>query len=151
MAIGSPIKDNSDDSSDRKNHETNYSNKTNYNYSEPKSYAFNGKVVIGIGIIMAISAITTIFMATYSQSPQIHLSLNSLIPSFMTSSFTSAPHKSQVAAVSPSFSSQLPVSSQKVVNKRIILIQQDFGWNGTNGGPPILVDKGDLGTTSCHQ
>ncbi len=148
MAIGPPIK-NDNDSNDKNNRENNYSNKSDHIYSEPKSYAFNGKVVIGIGIIMAISAIGTIFMATYSQSPQIHLSINSLIPSFLASLFTSSSssfssHKSQVAAITPSFSSSLPVSSQKDITKRIILIQQDFGWNGTNGGPPIIVDKGDL-------
>ncbi len=143
MAIGNPIKDKNDDDSDKENHDNNHSNKSNHVYSEPKSYAFNGKVVIGIGVIMAIAAITTIFMATYSQSPQIHLSMISLIPSFLTSSFESHPNKSQVAAISPSFPSSFPVSSQKI-NKSIILIQQDFGWNGTNGGPTILLNKGDL-------
>jgi uncharacterized cupredoxin-like copper-binding protein len=140
MAIGSPIKDKNEDKGEKKN-DTIGSNKK---YFEPKSYSFNGKVVVGIGIIMVISAITTIFMAMYSQSPQIHLSINSVMPSLLASSFNSNPHKSQATAISPSsFSSTLPISSQKI-NKRIILIQQDFGWNGTNGGPPIIVNKGDL-------
>ncbi len=150
MAIGSPIKDN-DDTDDKKNNKNNYSNRSDNNYSEPKSYAFNGKVVVGIGIIMIMSAITTISMTMYSQSPQIHLSINSVMPSLLASSFNSNSHKSQVAAIpSSSFSSTLPISSQKI-NKRIILIQQDFGWNGTTGGPPIIVDKGDSSTTSCYQ
>jgi uncharacterized cupredoxin-like copper-binding protein len=143
MTIGSPIKEN-DDKGDKKNYKNNYSNRSDNNNSEPKSYAFNGKVVVGIGIVMIISAITTISMAMYSQSPQIHLSINSVMPSLLASSLNSNSHKSQAAAIpSSSLSSALPVSSQKI-NKRIILIQQDFGWNGTSGGPPIIVDKGDL-------
>lgn len=142
MAIGSPIKDN-DGNKDKEHHENDYPDKPNQNYSEPKSYSFNGKVVIGIGIIMAVSAITTISMAMYSQSPQIHLSMNSLMSSLLDSS-NSFLHKSQGANVSSSFTQSLPVSSKQSVDKRIILIQQDFGWNGTNGGPPIIVDKGDL-------
>lgn len=143
MAVGNPIKDKDDDNRDKDNPENIYSAKLDHIYSEPKSYTFNGKVVIGIGVIMSIAAITTIFMVMLSQSPQIHLSINSLIPSFLASSFDSHPHNSQIAAISPSFISSLPISSQKI-NKSIILIQQDFGWNGTNGGPPIIVDKGDL-------
>ena len=84
MTIGNPIKDNND----KENYENDNSIKSTHSYSEPKSYAFNGKVVVGIGIIMAISAITTIFMTINSQSPQIHLSMNSLIPSFLTHSPT---------------------------------------------------------------
>jgi uncharacterized cupredoxin-like copper-binding protein len=141
MTTGSPIKD--DYNNDKIN---NKNNNSKDDYSVPKSYAFNGQVVIGIGIIMAIAAIITIFMGVLSQSPQIHLTLNSLIPSFITSSFISHSIKSQVGAVQQqsSSSSALQISSQKDVSKKIILIQQDFGWNGTYGGPPIIVNKGDL-------
>jgi FtsP/CotA-like multicopper oxidase with cupredoxin domain len=30
------------------------------------------------------------------------------------------------------------------IDKRFVLIQHDFGWNGTFGGPPIRVNKGDV-------
>jgi uncharacterized cupredoxin-like copper-binding protein len=30
------------------------------------------------------------------------------------------------------------------IDKRFVLIQNDFGWNGTSGGPPIVVNKGEV-------
>jgi uncharacterized cupredoxin-like copper-binding protein len=42
-----------------------------------------------------------------------------------------------------SSSSSLPNPSTNNNFKRIVLIQQDFGWNGTIGGPPIILNKGD--------
>jgi|tagenome__1003787_1003787.scaffolds.fasta_scaffold20977150_2 FtsP/CotA-like multicopper oxidase with cupredoxin domain len=125
------------------------SNSTNYKYTEPKSYAFNGKVIIGIGIIMAISATITIFMAMFSQSPQIHLSVNSLITSTSLSPQISQSFKSQTAVsqLSTNQSNAHPSTSPNLPSygpvKKIILIQQDFGWNGTYGGPPIILNKGD--------
>jgi uncharacterized cupredoxin-like copper-binding protein len=126
------------------------SNSHDYKYTEPKSYAFNGKVIIGIGIIMAIAAIITIFMAIFSQSPQIHLSINSLIPSLSLSPQMTPPFKSQTAASQFSSNQSNLASSSSSPNltpqgsfKRIVLIQQDFGWNGTYGGPTIILNKGD--------
>jgi FtsP/CotA-like multicopper oxidase with cupredoxin domain len=125
-------------------------NSRDYKYTEPKSYTFNGKVIIGIGIIMAIAATLTIIMAIFSQSPQIHLSINSLIPSLFLSPQITPPFKSQTAASQlssnqsnlPSSSSSPNLSPQGSF-KRIVLIQQDFGWNGTYGGPPIILNKGE--------
>ncbi len=37
----------------------------------------------------------------------------------------------------------MSITAQKI-NKRITLIQKDFGWNGTYSGPAIIVNKGDL-------
>ena len=31
-------------------------------------------------------------------------------------------------------------------DRKFVLIQHEFGWNGTTGGPPIVVDKGDVYT-----
>ena len=47
-----------------------------YNLETPadRGYSFNGKVVIGIGIIMIAAAISTILAMTASQSPEIHIS-----------------------------------------------------------------------------
>jgi len=125
-------------------------NTSDIKYFEPKSYSFNGKVVIGIGIIMAMAAIITIFMGFLSQSPQINLSVNSLLPSFISSSLVNQSPKSEMATAQQqqqqqqsSSSSSLPNPSTNNNFKRIVLIQQDFGWNGTIGGPPIILNKGD--------
>ena len=120
----------------------NSDNKVNYNSQETKSYSFNGTVVIGIGIIMVISAITAIYMSTSSKSPNINLSANSFLPSYLTSSLSSPSSHQSPDASMPAYSTSPPHS--KIIDKRIILIQQDFGWNGTNGGPPIILTKGDL-------
>jgi uncharacterized cupredoxin-like copper-binding protein len=123
MAIGRPVTD----SGDKKDEDS---------YHDPTSYAFNGRVVMGIGIIMGMALVITIYMGTISQSQQIHLSLNSLMPSFVSSFFSNSDNNHMPVL----FQS---VSPSKNVDKRIVLIQQDFGWNGTNGGPPIVVNKGD--------
>ena len=142
MATGSPIKgDNFNRESEDK-----LPKSSNIKYSEPKSYAFNGKVVIGIGGIMAVAVIITISMGFLSQSPQIHLSLKSIIPSYLSSSLVSQPPKTETATAQQS-TSLPPLTSDSSTNhysKRIVLIQQDFGWNGTYGGPPILLNKGDV-------
>jgi uncharacterized cupredoxin-like copper-binding protein len=33
---------------------------------------------------------------------------------------------------------------QEQIDKKFVLIQHEFGWNGTTGGPLIVVDKGDV-------
>ncbi|MGN6348608.1 MAG: hypothetical protein ACTHLL_02515 [Candidatus Nitrosocosmicus sp.] len=142
MVTGSPIKDDHIDSeSDNKNNRS-----SNIKYSEPKSSAFNGKVMVGIGGIMAVAAIITIAMGFLSQSPQIHLSLRSIIPSYLSSSLISPTTKTE--SVTAQQSTSLPPSASDTsanhYSKRIVLIQQDFGWNGTYGGPPILLNKGDV-------
>ncbi len=86
---------------------------------EVKGYSFNGKVVIGIGIIMIVAAISTILAMTISQSQQIHLS-------------------SRLVGVTKS------IAANQHIDKRFILVQHDFGWNGTVGGPTIKVNKGDV-------
>ena len=92
---------------------------------EPKAYSFNGKVVIGIGIVLVIAAGSTIVAMNLSTSPQIHLSRS-------------------VLGVSSAASAQTPQINTQHVDKKFILIQKDFGWNGTFGGPPIVVTKGDI-------
>lgn len=141
MSIGSPIKDDDKENNQGKINK----NTSNIKYFEPKSYAFNGKVVIGIGIIMAMAAIITMFMGFLSQSSQINLSVNSLLPSFISSSLVNHSPNSEMATEQQqqSSSSSLPNPSSNNNFKRITLIQQDFGWNGTIGGPPIILNKGD--------
>ena len=94
--------------------------------SGPKPYTFNGKVVLGIGLILAAAAGSTIVAMGVSTSPQIHLS----------------PAGKMVAGTS-TFGQKDQTLSQHI-DKKFVLIQKDFGWNGTNGGPVIVVNKGDV-------
>lgn len=97
---------------------------------EDRGYSFNGKVVIGIGIIMIAAAVSTILAMAASQSPQIHLSTNLV--------------ESHSLVTAPLASAQVPPNTNQHIDKRFVLVQHDFGWNGTFGGPPIRVNKGDV-------
>jgi FtsP/CotA-like multicopper oxidase with cupredoxin domain len=106
-----------------------------YNLERPedRGYSFNGRVVIGIGIIMIAAAISTILAMTASQSPEIHIS---------TKLFGT-----HTLATAPAASAQVPpttTTTNQHIDKRFVLIQHDFGWNGTFGGPTIRVNKGDV-------
>jgi len=90
-------------------------------------YTFNGRVVLGIGIIIAIAAASSIFAASVSQSSQIRLSsINPL---------------ASMAATSASAQQSTPDTH---ANKKFVLVAQDYGWNGTTSGPVIQVNKGDV-------
>jgi FtsP/CotA-like multicopper oxidase with cupredoxin domain len=93
---------------------------------EAKGYSLNGKVVIGIGLVMIASAASTILAMGASQSSQIHLSTKNV---FGTTPLE-PPH------VAP--------NTNEHIDKRFVLVQHDFGWNGTIGGPTIRVNKGDV-------
>ena len=101
---------------------------------EAKGYTFNGKVVIGIGIIMIAAAASTILAMGVSQSPQIHLSTTKALGTrpLLTTTLTA--------------SAQVPPTSNtnQHIDKRFVLVQHDFGWNGTFGGPTMRVNKGDV-------
>jgi len=107
----------------------------NLEKSEDRGYSFNGKVVFGIGIIMIAAAISTILAMTASQSPQIHISTKLL----GTHTLATTPASAQVA---PTTTTTTPLSQH--IDKRFVLVQHDFGWNGTIGGPPVRVNKGDV-------
>lgn len=98
---------------------------------ESKPYTFNKKVIFGIAFIISISAIATIFVMGISQSSSINLYLN-LFP---------AEEKKSIPTVN-AISSDLNEKSN--IDRKFVLIQKDFGWNGTNFGPTIEVTKGDV-------
>lgn len=101
------------------------------NLPEPKPYTFNGKVVFGIGVILAAAAGSTILAMSVSTSPQIHLSqANSILGKLPSAVLAQGPHTT--------------ASSPQHIDKKLVLIQKDFGWNGTFGGPAIIVTKGDV-------
>jgi len=93
---------------------------------EAKGFSLNGKVVIGIGLVMIAAAASTLLAMGASQSSQIHLSTKKV---FGTSFLEAV---------------QVPPNSNERIDKRFVLVQHDFGWNGTIGGPTIKVNKGDV-------
>lgn len=104
-------------------------------------FTFNGKVVFGIGIIMIGALISTILAMMSSQSPQIHLSTTKIFGGQGQSLATAAaPITSASAQVPPTSNA----NTNQHIDKRFVLVQHDFGWNGTFGGPPIRVSKGDV-------
>ena len=102
--------------------------KNNDGILDPKPYTFNGKVILGIGVILAAAAGSTIIAMSASTSPQIRLSQASSIDG---------------GASSAALAQKNQAPSQHI-DKKFVLIQKDFGWNGTSGGPPIVVSKGDV-------
>jgi FtsP/CotA-like multicopper oxidase with cupredoxin domain len=106
---------------DRRQDDTN-----NIRPPEPSPYSFNGKVVMGIGLIVIASAISTLLAMSVSKSPQAHLTVGSS---------TLVPLSVKSAAAQ---------SQSEHIDKKFLLIQRDFGWNGTTGGPTITVNKGDV-------
>lgn len=101
-----------------------------------KPYTFNKRVILGIAIIISISVITTFFAMSVSQSPSINIPLNILpLTEKSTTSFSATNAINPIVAES---------SDSTNVNKQFVLIQKNFGWNGTNFGPTIEVSKGDV-------
>ncbi len=93
---------------------------------EAKGYSLNGKVVIGIGLIMIAAGASTILAMGASESSQIHLSTKN------------------VFGTSPLEPAQVPPNTNEHIDKKFVLVQHDFGWNGTIVGPTIRVNKGDV-------
>jgi FtsP/CotA-like multicopper oxidase with cupredoxin domain len=98
---------------------------------ESKPYTFNKKVIFGIAIIISISAIATIFAMSISQSSSINVYLN-LFP---------AEEKKSIPTVNAISSD---INKNTNIDRKFVLIQKDFGWNGTNFGPTIEVSKGNV-------
>lgn len=94
-------------------------------YPELEPYTFNGRVVIGIGIVFVVAAVCTAFAMMASQSPQI--SITSPATFAMFSSFLSA-------------NGQQPT---KKIDSDLVLVANDFGWNGSTSGPVIRITKGE--------
>lgn len=107
-----------------------------------RAFTFNGRVVFGIGIIMIAATISTIFAMMSSQSPQIHLSTTKIFGGQSQSLATASPLAS---AQGPTAGNTNPnPNTNQHIDKRFVLIQHDFGWNGTFGGPTIRINKGDV-------
>lgn len=104
-------------------------------YENSSPYTFNGKVVIGIAIIIAVAAASAIILSSLSTSSIVRLSsLNPLVPM----------HLAPLAKQDSDKISAMAAPSNVHVDKRFVLVANDFGWNGTNGGPTIQVMKDDV-------
>lgn len=101
------------------------------NSPAPKPYTFNLRVVIIMGAILATSAVATTFAMMVSQSPQFLSKIKALAGRIIPSL--------SIATKNSDTSTQ-----KQELDKRFVLIQYEFGWNGTTGGPPIVVDKGTV-------
>jgi len=105
-------------------------------YENSSPFTFNGKVVIGIAIILAVSAAGAIAASSMSTSSVIRLSsLNPLVPMGLASQALQGNNVISAAA---------EPSKDVHVDKKFVLVAHDFGWNGTTGGPTIQVIKGDV-------
>ncbi|MDQ6668025.1 MAG: hypothetical protein M3Y53_07345 [Thermoproteota archaeon] len=116
------------DSNTDKYTNTNYLD-TNY---KPKAYVFDGKVVFGLGVIFVAAAASTIAAMNASMSPQINLS----------QAWVHILGGARNPTVDTTVLGQK--QQQQHIDKRFVLVQHDFGWNGTSGGPTITVNKGDV-------
>jgi uncharacterized cupredoxin-like copper-binding protein len=108
-----------------------------FSKDEIKGYSFNGRVIIGIAIVVAIAAGSTIYGLTLSESPRIHLSSSFFQKNnaqFLSGPISDSNHNVKAQQV----------NQQQQVTRKIVLVQNDFGWNGTSGGPTITVNKGDV-------
>jgi plastocyanin len=124
------------------------------NDSTNKGYSVSGSVVIGIAIILAIAAGSTVYAMIISESPRIHLS-NPMLASKNNAQFMSGQiafnHNSSKGQATNQQQQQSRLIKQVQaqqqplhIDKKFVLVQNDFGWNGTSGGPTIRVSKGDV-------
>ena len=74
---------------------------------EMKGYSLNGKVVIGIGLIMIAAAASTIVAMGASES--------------------SHPSTKNVFETSPLEPAQVPPNTNEHIDKKFVLVQHDFG------------------------
>jgi FtsP/CotA-like multicopper oxidase with cupredoxin domain len=81
--------------------------------------------------ILAVAAGGTAFATMVSESPQFLSKIKALAGGNL-SSLLSATKTSDTT------------HQQQQNDRRFVLIQHEFGWNGTTGGPPIVVNKGDV-------
>ena len=112
-----------------------YNKKEKTQTSKNNSNSFTSKVIFGIGIVVLIAAISTISIISFSKSSQINFfTENKNINSLNPLQTTFEPKKAE---------GQSSNNDSSNIDKKFVLIQHNFGWNGSNLGPPIIVSKGD--------
>ena len=135
-ATGSP-KDNEGRRPDA-THNNNNNDDSNYDYEwrDLKPYTFNGKVVIGIALVLAAAASSTILAMTVSQSPQASIPISAL------GVIGAAKDNNNNNNNIPTATAQGGQNAKP--DREFILVANDFGWNGSQNGPVIRVTKGDV-------
>ena len=98
----------------------------------PKPYIVNRRMVLIICFILSISAILTIGAGLFSESPH----TNSL--KYRISKLLAAIHLPIIPSTNSNSTSQ-----HLKVDKKLVLVQHEFGFNGTTGGPTISLNKGE--------
>ena len=114
------------------NYEGNSRNEDN-NDLKRKGHLFDRRVALGLVIVAIIAVISAIFITSMSTSPNV-----SIIKQVVPEKSAGADTASNIKALA-----QLQGSDTENIDKRFVLIQQNFGFNGTSGGPTIDVKKGD--------
>ncbi len=121
----------SGDDDDRRSDPTS-NDDSNYDYERQdlKPYTFNGRVVIGIALVLAAAAGSAILAMTVSQSPQASIPISAL---------------GTINAAEDNIQDAMAQGQNEVKpDWEIILVANDFGWNGSQNGPVIRVTKGDV-------
>jgi uncharacterized cupredoxin-like copper-binding protein len=99
----------------------------------PKPYIVNRRVVLIICFILSISAILTIGAGLFSDIPK-NDSLKDLLSKLSVTFHL---------PLTPSTNSN-PTSQHLKVDKKLVLLQHEYGFNGTTGGPTISLTKGEI-------
>lgn len=98
----------------------------------PKAYIVNRRVVLIIGFTLSISAILTIGAGLFSEVPHSD-SLKDRISNLLVTLHL---------PITLSTDSD-PTSQHLKVDKKLVLVQHEYGFNGTTGGPTISLRKGE--------
>jgi uncharacterized cupredoxin-like copper-binding protein len=98
----------------------------------PKPYIMSRRIVIIIGIILSLSALLTVGAGLMSESSYNHLLKDRISRLFV------ALH------VPLNLAPSNPTLQQLKIDRKLVLIQHEFGFNGTTGGPTISLNKGDI-------
>jgi uncharacterized cupredoxin-like copper-binding protein len=97
-----------------------------------KPYIVNRRVVLIIGFILSISAMLTIGAGLFSEVPH-RDSLKDRISKLLVTL-----HLPLIPSMNSNHTSQ-----HLKVDKKLVLIQHEYGFNGTTGGPTISLNKGE--------
>jgi uncharacterized cupredoxin-like copper-binding protein len=112
-----------------------------YERQDLKPYTFNGRVVIGIALILAVAAGSTILAMTVSQSPQASIPLSALGIVGTTNAVKDNNNNNNNNNIQ---SAAAQGERDAKPDREFILVAKDFGWNGSQNGPVIKVTKGDV-------
>lgn len=97
----------------------------------PKPYVMSRQVVLIIEIILSVSALLTVGAVLLSGTSYNHLLKDRLSRLFVT------------LHIPLNLAPQNPILHQLNIDKKLVLIQHEFGINGTTGGATISLNKGD--------